>query len=157
MDTMNRRKFLQLAGVGTAVMAAGVAGAGALISNANGSSFSFKAVAGLPNKAPLPTYCSYVIQGNVNLTARTGTITEAMYAGAPFGVTTTKTPWAGFGRTVRVSDVKQSGSTITISGSVTDRAQLRAGKSPAFQLRIDRARGSAEGSFLGVPITLTVG
>ena len=154
---MNRRRFLQLAGVGTAVVAAGVAGAGVLVSNAKGSTLSFRAVAGLPHNAPLPVYCSYVIDGNINLSARTGIVTEAMYAGAPSGLKTSDIPWSGFGRTVRVTDVRQTGNRIRISGGVTDHAQLRAGESPAFNLTIDRARGTGAGTFFGVPITLTVG
>lgn len=156
MTTINRRKFLQLTGVGAAVAVAGVAGAGALINNAKGNSFTFKAVSGLPDSALLPVYCAYAIEGTIDLAAHSGTVTEAMFAGAPYEVNTFGTQWPGFGRSVRVSDVKQSGSTITMTGTVTDRSQLRAGESPSFQLRVDRKRGTAQGSFLGVPITLTV-
>lgn len=156
MATINRRKFLQLSGVGAAVVAAGAVGTGILVNNARGNSFTFKAVTGLPNSALLPAYCAYTIEGTIDLAAKRGTVAEAMFAGSPNGVNTFSTQWPGFGRSVRVSDVKQSGNAITLSGTITDRSQLRAGESPDFQLRVDRAHGTAAGSFLGMPITLTV-
>src|SRR5205085_1807201 len=73
MNKLNRRKFLTLAGVGSAAAAAGAAlpGANLLTGGEKAKTFTFRAVVGLPKK-PLPAYASYVIEGHVDLAAGSG-------------------------------------------------------------------------------------
>jgi hypothetical protein len=155
MATMNRRTFLGVAGAGAAAVAAGaagvVAGTGALKGAGGQATLSFRAVAGLPAE-PLPNYCSYVIEGHIDLANKTGTVTETMYAGYPEAIS--QQIWAGFTRLIHVTGVRQAGSVLTITGAVTDRSLLRRGESADFQLTVDRAAKSAAGAFMGKAIAL---
>jgi hypothetical protein len=151
---MSRRTLLKVAGAGAGVLALAT-GAGVWIESGKSGALTFRAVAGLPG-APLPAYCSYVIEGTLDLTARAGSLTEQMYAGFPTGTSTTRVAWPGFARTIKVTSVRQSGGVITVKGSVTDAASLRPGESSVFQMVIDRAKHTAHGQFLGYAINLTV-
>ena len=157
MATMNRRKFLTVAGVSAAAVAAGgagiAAGTGLLSGTGKKASLSFKAVAGLP-ATPLPNYCTYVIEGHLDLAAKTGSVTETMYAGYPTAMS--DTVWTGFTRIIRVSSVRQSGGVLYVEGAVTDRSQLRRGENPTFKLQIDQAAHTAQGEFIGKAVSLTL-
>jgi hypothetical protein len=157
MTTMNRRKFLTVAGAGTAAVAVGAAaiatGSGLLAGTGKQSTLTFKAVAGLPAK-PLPHYCTYVIEGHLDLTAKSGSVTETMFAGYPEAMS--DTVWTGFSRIVRVTGVRQMGGALHVTGAIADRSQLRTGESATFQLQIDRAAHTAQGEFMGKPISLTL-
>ncbi|HEV2237374.1 MAG TPA: hypothetical protein VGR57_12000 [Ktedonobacterales bacterium] len=157
MATMNRRKFLGVAGVGAVAVATGaagvVAGTGALKGAGNQATLSFRAVAGLPAE-PLPNYCSYVIEGHIDLANKSGTVTETMYAGAPEAIS--QQIWSGFTRMVHVTGVRQAGSVLTISGAVADRSHLRRGESGDFQITVDRTARTAQGTFMGKAIALTL-
>lgn len=157
MTTMNRRKFLTIAGASGAAVAVGatglVAGHGLLSGVGKSATLSFKAMAGLPAK-PLPQYCTYVIEGHLDLAAKSGSVTETMYAGYPEAMS--ETVWTGFSRIVRVTSVRQSGSALTVQGVIADRSQLRKGESASFQLEINQSAKTAEGEFMGRPIALTL-
>ena len=157
MATMNRRKFLTVAGVGAAAVAAGAtgiaAGTGVFSGTGKKATLTFKAVAGLPAK-PLPHYCTYVIEGHLDLAAKTGSVTETMYAGYPEAMG--ETVWTGFSRIIRVTSVRQAGGVAHVEGVVSDRSQLRKGESATFTLRIDQAAHTAQGEFVGKPISLTL-
>ncbi len=157
MATMNRRTFLTVAGAGTAAVAVGatgiVAGKGLLAGTGRKASLSFKAVSGLPAK-PLPNYCTYVIEGHLDLATKTGTITETMYAGSPEAMS--QMIWSGFTRLIRVSGIRQTGSVLHVEGSIVDRSQLRRGESATFHIQIDRAARTAQGEFMGKAISLTL-
>jgi hypothetical protein len=157
MTTINRRTFLTVAGASTAAVAVGatgiVAGKGLLAGTGKKATLSFKAVAGLPAR-PLPNYCTYVIEGHLDLAARTGTVTETMYAGYPEAMS--QSIWSGFTRLIRVSGIRQNGSVLQVEGSVADRSQLRSGESPTFHIQIDRAAHTAQGEFMGKAISLTL-
>lgn len=151
MDSFSRRRFLALAGAGIVVVAGGAALAvRQLTGNGQGSTLNFQAVTGLPAK-PLPSYASYVIGGQVNTHDGTGTITKAVYAGAPDETTTI----ALLTRTVQVKSVQQQGSAWHITGVVSDQA-LSAGEETTFDILLDPSHKSAQSTFFGSPIQLVL-
>jgi hypothetical protein len=159
MKGINRRRFLQLAGAGT--LAAATAGATAgvpglstatrLSATSKQGRFNFRAVTGLPSK-PLPSYASYVLEGQVDLTTHSGVITRTVFAGHPEAMSTVALP--GLSRIIRITDVQALGWTFRVLGVVDDRSQLQQGESRVFDLLIDPAQGLARTSSLGSPIVL---
>src|SRR5437763_17067373 len=117
MNKLNRRKFLTLAGVGSAAAAAGAAlpGANLLTGGEKAKTFTFRAVVGLPKK-PLPAYASYVIEGHVDLAAGSGVLTKAVFAGTPEAMSAVALP--GLSRIVRITEVQELGGTLRITGVV---------------------------------------
>src|SRR6266702_3966850 len=78
MNKLNRRKFLTMAGVGSAAAASAVLpGAGLLTGTGAGKNgvYTFRAVVGLPKK-PLPAYASYVIEGQGDVLRITGVVDD---------------------------------------------------------------------------------
>ena len=154
MKTMDRRDFLKMAGAGAAVAgAAAVIPAGGFFAWTKKDVMRFRAVAGMP-KAPLPAYASYVIEGQVDLKARTGQLAKSIHAGAPDAMSGVVFP--GTARSLRVTDVRQSGSSIVITGELADRSTLLSGESPFLKIAIDRAAGVAQADFLGTSVTMKV-
>ena len=158
MEKINRRKFLTLVGVGSGAVAGGAmlsgAGLGLLggpSGDKSGGTFSFRAVSGLPGGA-LPSYASYVVQGNVNVAARSGVVARAVYAGYPGAMSTIALP--GLSQVVRVTDVREAEGAVDITGVIDDRSQLRPGEDAVVQVRVDRSRGAAWTRFLGQPVEL---
>jgi TAT (twin-arginine translocation) pathway signal sequence len=151
MKTMHRRDFLKMAGAGTAVVVAGVAMPAAGFFGWNGKNIlRFRAVSGLPNR-PLPAYASYVIEGQVNIRERTGTLAKSLYAGAPDAMSGVVFP--GTTRTVKVTNVKKTIDGLMISGRVNEMPLLR-GESPEFSIMVDQANGMAQGNFLGSKVVM---
>ena len=153
MEKLNRRKFLKVAGASSAVAAGAVLPSSGLLANsaaANGT-VTFRAVAGMPQK-PLPNYASYVIEGHVNLDARTGVITKSVFAGAPETMSTVALP--GMSRIARITDVVEEAGLLRITGVVDDRSQLRRGESPTFTVLMDRSLGTVKAEFFGNSVTL---
>ena len=148
MEKISRRKMLMLTGAGAAGAAAiaAIPVANMLVS-AHGNTITFHAEAGLPAGGKVPAYCTWVLDGRLNLSERSGTITTAMRAGYP--ELHSATNWPGFARTVKVSDVRKSGSTLQIKGAVSDHAQLRAGESATFNMLIDQSKGVGHAWFFG--------
>lgn len=154
MNKMERRKFLKVAGAGVAgAAAAGAIGplASLVMSVTDGGRLRFRAVTGLP-KQPLPAYASYVLDGNVDLLAKTGTVSGTLYAGAPEAMSPIIFP--GTARTVRVTDVQQSGGLLRIQGVIDDSSQLHSGESPLVQIMIDRSKGLAQAQFFGTDVSM---
>ena len=153
MEKLNRRKFLKVAGASSAVAAgAALPAAGLLASSAPAhGTMTFRAVAGMPQK-PLPNYASYVIEGHVNLDARTGVITKSVFAGGPETMSTVALP--GMSRIARVTDVADEGDVLRITGVVDDRSQLRRGESNTFIVLLDRSLGTVKAEFFGDSVTL---
>ena len=150
MDTVGRRRFLALLGAGVVV----VAGGGILVvrqlnAGGLGNTLSFQAIARLP-AAPLPTYASYVIDGQINLDNHSGPLTITVFAGPPEA----RTSIALLKRQVRVTSVQRQGSTWSIAG-VMD-GQLQAGEQTGFALLLDPARRRAHSTFFGSPIQLAL-
>ena len=155
MNKLNRRKFLTLAGVGSAAAAAGAAlpGANLLTGGEKAETFTFRAVVGLPKK-PLPAYASYVIEGHVDLAAGSGVLTKAVFAGTPEAMSAVALP--GLSRIVRITEVQELGGTLRITGVVDDRSQLQRGESPTTQILIDRSRGVVQAGFFGNRVVLNL-
>jgi hypothetical protein len=156
MNKLNRRKFLTLAGVGSAAAASAVLpGADLLTGTGAGKNgvYTFRAVVGLPKK-PLPAYASYVIEGHVDLATRSGVLTKAIFAGTPQAMSTVALP--GLSRIVRITDVQELGGTLRITGVVDDRSQLQRGESPTTQILVDRSRGVVQAGFFGNQVLLNL-
>ncbi len=152
MKSMDRRDFLKMAGAGSAVVVAGtlvpVAG---FLAWTGADHVRFRAVVGMP-KPPLPAYASYVIEGDVNIAAKTGRLAKSVYAGAPGAMSGIVFP--GTVRTVRVTDVQRSGDTLRIAGVIDDQSNLLKGESPEMTIVVDRLQGTARANFLGSPVLM---
>jgi hypothetical protein len=159
MKGINRRRFLQLAGTGSLAAAtigtiAGVPAlstATRLSASSKDGRFTFRAVAGLPSK-PLPSYATYVLEGHVDLTTRSGVMTKTVLAGHPESMSTVALP--GLSRIIRVTDVQGLGGTFRVLGVVDDRSQLLRGESRNVDLLIDPVQGLARTSSFGSPVIL---
>lgn len=157
MKGINRRRFLQLAGAGSLAAAGATAGvtglstANRLSATSKQGRFTFRAVTGLPSK-PLPSYASYVLEGHVDLTTRSGVMTKTVFAGQPESMSTVALP--GLSRIIRITDVQELGGTFRVLGVVDDRSQLQRGESRNFDLLIDPAQGLARTSSSGSPVVL---
>jgi len=152
MKTIDRRDFLKMAGAGSVAVVAGVAmPVAGYFGWTNKDILRFRAVAGMP-KAPLPEYASYVIEGQVDLHARTGQLAKSIHAGAPDAMSGVVFP--GTARSVRVTDVQRSGSSVLIAGEITEPSTLLRGESPTFNIRIDRSTGLAQADFLGSMVVM---
>jgi hypothetical protein len=152
MKTIDRRDFLKMAGAGAAVVAAGAAMPVAGFFGWTGKDqLRFRAVTGMP-RAPWPTYASYVIEGRVDLRARTGQLAKSIHAGAPEAMSGIVFP--GTARSVRVTDVRRTGTSVVIQGELVEKSQLLKGESPTFNLQIDQATGLAQADLFGSTVTL---
>jgi TAT (twin-arginine translocation) pathway signal sequence len=152
MKTIDRRDFLKMAGAGAAVVAAGAAMPVAGFFGWTGKDqLRFRAVTGVP-RAPWPTYASYVIEGKVDLRARTGQLAKSIHAGAPEAMSGIVFP--GTARSVRVTDVRRRGTSVVIEGELVERSQLLKGESPTFNVQIDQATGLAHADLFGSVVTL---
>jgi hypothetical protein len=152
MKTLDRRDFLKMAGAGGAVVVAGaltpVAG---FFGWTKKDVLRFRAVTGMP-RAPLPTYASYVLEGHVDLRARTGILAKSIHAGAPDAMSGVVFP--GTARSIRVMTVRESGREVLISGEIIEQSSMLKGESPTFNLRIDRSSGLAHADFLGSQVVM---
>src|SRR2546428_7638885 len=114
MKTIDRRDFLKMAGAGSAVVVAGVAmPVAGYFGWINKDILRFRAVAGMP-AAPLPSYASYVIEGQVDLCARPRHLAKSIHAGAPDAMSGVVFP--GTAPSIRVTDLNVTWNTMVISG-----------------------------------------
>lgn len=155
MNKLNRRKFIALAGAGSAVAATGGALtlAGHSLGQTKSDTLAFRAVAGLPSRF-MPAYASYVIEGHVNLSTRSGVVTKTLFAGDPEEMSRITFP--GQSRIVRVTDVQDLGGTYRITGLIDDRSQLQRGESSDFALLLDPSQGIARISYYGSDLLMTL-
>jgi hypothetical protein len=138
MQKTNRRSFLKLAGVGTAVAAgAAVPGVARVFDDRTGR-VAIRAIGGVP-AGPLPTYATYALDGYVDPVGQTGTLTRTVFAGGPEAVSRIALP--GLSRTVLVTHVSREDRTLHVKGTVADRSQLLPGESADVEIWIDRASG----------------
>jgi hypothetical protein len=152
MKTMDRRDFLKIAGVGTAAFAAAAAVPVAGYFGWTGKNIlRFRAVTGMP-KAPLPAYASYVIEGQVDIRARTGSLAKSLHAGAPDAMSGVVFP--GTARAIQVTDVQETGSELRINGQIAQPAALLKGESSSFSMLVDRSTGIAQADFLGTTVLM---
>lgn len=155
MKKLNRRSFLQVASASSAAAAGvGISSAAILtgsIPKASSGMMTFRAVTGMPAK-PLPSYASYVVEGHVDLTSRSGVITKTIFAGTPQMMSTVALP--GMSRIGRITDVQQVNNTLLITGIVDDRSQLQRGENPVFTVTLDSANRLAKTDLLGQEVAL---
>jgi hypothetical protein len=111
MGKLSRRDFLKLAGTGSAAMAAGGILATGLLRQADSSTYTFRAVSGVP-KPPLPNYASYVLDGSIDLGSGTGVLRKTVFAGAPDAMSAIAFP--GLSRTLRVTDVRRMSGVLLV-------------------------------------------
>ena len=152
MKKISRRDFLKLVGGGSAAAAVGaMLPQVGLLTPASKEAFTFRAVAGLPGGI-LPSYASYVVQGGVNLATQTGVITKNLFAGPPEAASTFALP--GLARIVRVTTVREMGSTLEILGTVDDPSVLFKGESSKVQIKVDKSAGTVKTPFIDEEIEL---
>src|SRR5712691_11375761 len=156
MTEISRRKFLKMLGAGTGVMAAGVLiPSGVLTSGrvfqASKNKLKFRAVGGLP-QGVFPSYASYVIEGTIDLRTHSGVATKNVFAGPPEAISTIALP--GLSRTVRITEVEDSGSVLRVKGVVDDKSQLRPGENPNVDITVDSGRETASSSFMNGEVSL---
>ncbi len=153
MKQVDRRNFLKLAGAGTAVAVAALVPGTGLLTWVTGDIVKFRAVAGLPKK-PLPAYASLVIEGKVDLNARSGWVTQSLLAGAPGA--TSNIAFPGTTRAIRVTNVRRSHDAVEITGVVDATETLRRNESPNMTIVINRAERTAHAGFFGHQVVLAV-
>jgi hypothetical protein len=151
MDGIKRRKFLKLAGAGSA--AAAVAGAGAISTGlvntgdkTGSGTITFRAVAGKP-EAPLPSYASFVLEGHVDVANQSGILTKTVFAGTPEARSNIAFP--GMSQIVRITEVQEQDGLLHVKGMVDDRSQLQPGERPEFEMQLDPGQGVIKTHFFG--------
>jgi len=152
MEQMDRRRFIKLAGAGSAaaVAAAGVPLAAQVLSKESGL-LRFSAAGGLP-KDGLPSYATQIIEGTVDLKAGTGLATSRVLAGHPGEPSLIGLP--GLSRVFKITNVDQDGKRIRLHGLIEDRSQLRRGESPNVEILVDQVHKLVHAPFAGQPSTL---
>ena len=156
MDRISRRKFLKMIGAGTGVVAMGaLIPSGVLTSGrvfqASKDKLKFRAVGGLP-QGSFPSYASYVIEGTIDLRTHSGVAIKNVFAGPPEVMSSIALP--GLSRTIRITEVEDSGSVLRLRGVVDDRSQLRRGENPNVDITVDSGRGAASSSFMNSEVSL---
>jgi hypothetical protein len=154
MSTIDRRRFLTLAGAGSVAAAAGVGAPVARLVglSTTGTALAFRGVAALPTDKRLPEWGSFVVEGHVDIAAGTGTITKVVYAGPPDAMSRISL----MSHVVRVEQVREHGSLVSIRGVVYDRNHLMRGESPTVNIVIDRSRGVMLSEFFDSRVTLAM-
>ena len=136
MSKTTRRRFLAIAGIGTAAAAGAALPLAAKVAAARGETVAVRAVGGVPS-LPLPTYATYVLDGYVDPARRSGVLTRTVFAGPPEAMSGVALP--GLSRTINVVDVVADGARLHVRGEIADRSQLLRGESARMELWIDRA------------------
>ena len=155
MQHMNRRSMFKLAGAGSAMVAGAALPVVGRLATEQANRFGFKATLGLP-EPPLPSYATYVVEGNLDLDTGTGLMTSRMLAGHPGAPSEIGLP--GLTRVIKVVGVdRQEGDKLAVHGIVEDRSQLQPGESPQVELLIDRRRGVVHAPFGDRSVTLSIG
>jgi hypothetical protein len=152
MQSIDRRRFLQLAGAGSALAATAGLPVVAL-RRLDGTTVSFRAEAGLPAK-PLPAYATKVVEGTVDLTRGTGTVTSRMLAGHPGDLSDIALP--GMTKVISITSVSDHGTELQMEGVVQDRSQLLPGESAQVRLVLDRAARVMRTTFAGKDVELAL-
>jgi hypothetical protein len=156
MSDLTRRDFLKLAGAGSAAAAVG---GGVLATmklhswSATGRTVTFRAVTGVPGQ-PLPAYASFVLDGRVDLSSGTGTITKTIYAGAPDAMSSIA--FSELSRTYRVTAADGDASRLRIQGVIDDPTVLRSGEPRTATIVLDEPRGEVHAPFVDGDIVLAL-
>ncbi|HEX5418353.1 MAG TPA: hypothetical protein VFZ25_22070 [Chloroflexota bacterium] len=152
MQSLNRRTLLTLAS-GTAAVVTGASIGLVTRGPAKEASehYTFRAVAGLPVQ-PLPSYASLILEGNLDLAQRKGTIRQEVRAGGPQAPSTIALP--GMSRLIQVEDVRESGGLFQIRGRITDPITGIPEPSQEISIQVDRARGEVRTQFVSAPVVM---
>jgi hypothetical protein len=153
-EQLDRKDFLKVAGAGSAAVAAG---AGLPLTKHfidRSGQLTFRAATGLP-RAPLPSYATQIVEGQVDLARGSGLVTSRVLAGHPDDTSLIGLP--GLARVIRVTDVDSEGQRLRLRGLIEDRSQLRRGESPQVEIIVDRKRGLVKAPFLGRSIEHELG
>jgi hypothetical protein len=156
MSGLTRRDFLKLAGAGSAAAAVG----GSVLAtmklhswSSTGQVVTFRAVTGVPGK-PLPAYASFVLDGRVDLSSGTGTITKSVYAGAPDAMSSIV--FSELSRTYRATSVQGDVNNLRIQGVIDDGMTLRQGEPRTATIVLDRPRGEVHAPFVDSDLVLAL-
>jgi len=159
MPSMDRRKFLGVAGSAAGLAAAGsaaglAAAAPAASSTARGAGMlQFRAETGLPGR-PWPAYATAIAEGSVDLGSGTGFVATRVLAGQPGNSADIGLP--GTARLVRITGAVSSGSNVYLQGVVEDRSTLSRGESARHTFVLDRARKQLRTVIAGTEMSLPV-
>ena len=157
MPSMDRRKFLGVAGSAAGLAAAGsaaglAAAAPAASSTARGAGMlHFRAETGLPGR-PWPAYATAIAEGSVDLGSGTGFVATRVLAGQPGSQADIGLP--GTARLVRITGAASSGSAVYLQGVVEDRSTLARGESARHTFVLDRARKQLRTVIAGTEMSL---
>ncbi len=146
MKELDRKNFLKAAGVGSAAVAAATGLPLAKHFIDRSGQLTFRAATGLP-RAPLPSYATQIVEGQIDLAHGSGLVTSRVLAGHPGDPSLVGLP--GLARVIRVTDVDADGQQLRLRGVVEDRSQLRRGESHRVEIVVDRKRGLVKAPFLG--------
>jgi len=131
MKELDRKNFLKTAGAGSAAVAAATGlPLAKYLTNASGQ-LTFRAAAGVP-RAPLPSYATQIVEGQIDLARGTGLVTSRVLAGHP------------------------DGQQVRLRGLVEDRSQLRRGENHRVEIIVDRKRSLVKAPFLGQQLEHTL-
>jgi hypothetical protein len=153
MQSIDRRRFLKLAGAGSALAATAGLPVVALRALDSGKTVSFRAEAGLPAK-PLPAYATKVVEGTVDLSRGTGTVTSRMLAGHPGDLSDIALP--GMTQVISITSVSDLGTELQMEGVIQDRSQLLPGESAQVRLVLDRIAHVMRTTFAGQDVELAL-
>jgi len=159
MPSMDRRKFLGVAGSAAGLAAAGsaaglAAAAPAAPSTARGAGMlHFRAETGLPGR-PWPAYATAIAEGSVDLGAGTGFVATRVLAGQPGSQANIGLP--GTARLVRITNAATAGSMLRLQGIVEDRSTLAKGESARKNFVLDQANRQLRTVIAGTEMFLTL-
>jgi len=151
MKELDRKDFLKVAGAGSAAVVAGTGLPLARYFTNRSGHLTFSAAAGLP-RAPLPSYATQIVEGQIDLARGTGLVTSRVLAGHPGDTSLVGLP--GLTRTIRVTDVDAQGQQVRLRGVIEDRSQLRRGESHRVEIVVDRK--GVKAPFLGRQLEYTL-
>jgi hypothetical protein len=118
MNELNRKDFLKVAGSGSAAIAVGAGLPLAKHVVDRSRQLTFSATAGLP-RAPLPSYATHLVEGQIDLARGTGLVTSRVLAGHPDDTSLVGLP--GLARVIRVTGVDANAERLRLRGLIEDR------------------------------------
>lgn len=154
MRELDRKALLKAAGAGSAAVAA--AGSGLPLAKYftdRTGHLVFSSAAGVP-RAPLPSYATQIVEGQIDLARGSGLVTSRVLAGHPGDTSLVGLP--GLTRTIRVTDVEAKGQQVRLRGVIEDRSQLRRGEPHRVDILVDRKNGVVRAPFLGSQLEHTL-
>jgi hypothetical protein len=154
MNKLNRRTFLTMAGASSIAAGLAIPASGLANELAKGSdTLTFRAVGEVPSH-PMPAFASYVVEGHVNLAARSGVVTKTLVAGGRANMSNVALP--GLSRIIRITDVQKRAGTYQLRGIVDDRSLLQPGEASTFTLVINPSQQVAKTNAFGSDVLLTL-